>query len=198
MSMVRALRTLTALENGTMTGAQLNTLVTGSPRRDEVGAMFWDAALCARMAASYTTMLALFGAAQVYPDIFRSPVFLQAIWASDRALSALVAGGMAGARAAAAYSVVSAAGNGAVPVTLSLPGSKYIVLGTSRNSVTTTAAVISTKRPNTSNSNSMSTSGTSNTNGQDFDTAIPILYPFSFIGNASTATQYFGVLRCDI
>lgn len=200
MSIVRALRTLSALENGTLTGAQLNTLLTGSSRQGELAALFWDASLCARMAASYTTMLELFNSSLARVDVLRSPVFMQAIWANDRALSALVAtaAAMSDARSTAAYSVVSDAGSGSTPVTLTLPGTKYIVLGTSRATTATTAATISTKRANTTMSNSLPTSGTSNTAGMDFDVALPIQYPFSFVGYASSATQYFGVLRCDI
>lgn len=200
MSMVRALRTLTALENGTLTGANLQTQLGTAARLGEWAVLMASPSACARMAASATTMTAVLTSALARAEVLKSQIAMQAIWASDNALTLVAAatGFLADARSSALYSVASATGNSSMAVPLPLPGGKYIVLGTSRASTVTTGAVISTKRTNSAISGSMPTSGTSNTLGKDFDTAVPIQAPFSFVGNSAFATQYFGVLRCDI
>ena len=220
MSMIKALRTLAAIENGSLSASQLETQVSGSQaRKDEISQLLMVKSLFPRIAASRTAMNALCGSATTWAEIAAHRYFTtflaecvesvnakMAIYNSDTALNSIStsAAAMAVMRAASKYSVTSVgSANGTSSVSISsayLPGTYYILLGLSHSSTTSYTYSVSTRRsgstiPNTSIYTSMS----SNTNGADSNVALPITTPYSFasqVGNS--ATTYFGVLRCDI
>ena len=215
--MIKALRTLAAIENGSLSASQLETQVSGSQaRKDEISQLLMVKSLFPRIAASRTAMNALCGSATTWAEIAAHRYFTTflaecvesvnaklAMYNSDTALNSISASAsaMAVMRAASKYSVTSVgSANGTSSVSTYLPGTYYILLGLSHSSTTSYTYSVSTRRsgstiPNTS----IYTSTSSNTNGADSNVALPITTPYSFasqVGNS--AATYFGVLRCDI
>lgn len=217
--MIKALRTLAAIENGTLNAAALQTQVTGSQaRKDEISQLLAVRSLHARIAASRTAMDALAGSAAAWAEIAAHRYFATflaecvesvnaklAIYNSDTALNSISASAsaMAVMRAASKYSVTSVGpANGTSSVSISpavLPGTN-ILLGLSHISTTAYYYSVSTRRSGSSISNTSLYTGTSsNPNGADSKLALPITSPYSFTSQAgNTATTYLGVLRCDI
>ena len=220
MSMIKALRTLAAIENGSLSASQLETQVSGSQaRKDEISQLLMVKSLFPRIAASRTAMNALCGSATTWAEIAAHRYFTTflaecvesanaklAMYNSDTALNSISASAsaMAVMRAASKYSVVVAgSANGTSSVSIStvyLPGTYYILLGLSHNNATSYTYSVSTRRSGSSISNtSLYTSASSNPNGADTNLALPITSPYSFTSQTgNTATTYFGVLRCDI
>ena len=219
MSMIKALRTLAAIENGSLSASQLETQVSGSQaRKDEISQLLMVKSLFPRIAASRTAMNALCGSATTWAEIAAHRYFTTflaecvesvnaklAMYNSDTALNSISASAsaMAVMRAASKYSVVAGSANGTSSVSIStayLPGTYYILLGLSHTNTTAYTYSVSTRRSGSSISNtSLYTSTSSNANGADYNVALPITSPYSFTSQAgNTAATYFGVLRCDI
>ena len=219
MSMIKALRTLAAIENGSLSASQLETQVSGSQaRKDEISQLLMVKSLFPRIAASRTAMNALCGSATTWAEIAAHRYFTtflaecvesvnakMAMYNSDTALNSISASAsaMAVMRAASKYSVVAGSANGTSSVSIStayLPGTYYILLGLSHTNTTPYTYSVSTRRSGSSISNtSIYTSASGNTNGADSNLALPITSPYSFTSQTgNTATTYFGVLRCDI
>lgn len=218
MSMIKALRTLAAIENGTLNAAQLEAQITGSQaRRDEISQLLAVRSLFDRIANSKNAMTALCGSAAAVNEIALHRFFgafigacaesvsaKMAIWNSDAMLLKIAASpsAMASMRAASRYSVVSATANGATSVSLAgvLAGANYIVLGCSSSIgggawVNTLAA----KRSGSAISAGIVMDTGADALAKDTDAAVPITAPYSFTSSAGYVyLTYFGVLRCDI
>ena len=218
MSMIKALRTLAAIENGTLNATTLETQVAGSQaRKDEVRQLLSTRSLFDRIAASKNACDALAGSASVAAILGSTmPYQFELITALLKqvpgkmmlhGLDALLntlrgsAGLMAAARAASGYGTIDAiAANGTTPVSLSsyMTGTAYILLGVSHLSSTPYDHTLSTLRSGSAISATVVMSATSNTLGKDYDIAVPLTSTYSFTSTAgNTSSSYFGVLRCD-
>ena len=216
MSMIKALRTLAAIENGTLTAAQLETQVAGSQaRKDEISQLLSVKSLHERIASSRMAMDALAGSATVWGEAMKHRYITNfiaacvesvnakmALYNSDIALNAIAASPsvMAVMRAASRYSVAGpATANGTSSVAMTgVSGSANILLGVSHASGTSYNYTLSTLRSGSAISATVATAASSNALGKDFDIAVPLTSTYSFTsvaGNASSS--YFGVLRCD-
>jgi len=216
MSMIKALRTLAAIENGTLNAAALQTQVAGSQaRKDEISQLLAVRSLHARIAASRTAMDALVGSAAAWGEIMTHrylSLFLaecvesinakMAIYNSDTALDSIKASATAMAlmRAASRFSIVSTAANNTSSVSLGIiAGTANILLGVSHAETTTRNYTIATLRSGSAISATINTNANNNTLAKDYDVAVPITSVYSFVSVAgNTGASYFGVLRCDI
>lgn len=218
MSMIKALRTLAAIENGTMNAAQLEAQVAGSQaRKDEISQLLAVKSLYDRIANSRTAMDALAGSAAAWAEIAAHRYFAtfiaecvesvnakMAIYNSDTALNSISASAdaMAVMRAASKYSVVTNTADGVSAVSLAaqMSGSANIVLGVSHTgSAISYTYTMSTKRSGSAVSATVASGATTNSLGKDVDCAIPITTTYSFASVSGSIFQsYFGVLRCDI
>lgn len=216
MSMINALRTLAAIENGTINAAQLEAQVAGSQaRKDEISQLLSVKSLHERIASSRMAMDALAGSATAWGEAMKHRYITNfiaacvesvnakmAFYNSDIALNAIAAAPsvMAVMRAASRYSVAgpaSANGTSGVPMT-GVSGSANIVLGVSCQDGIARSYTLSTRRSGSAISATVTTSATSNTLGKDFYIAVPITSTYSFTSVAGNTSQsYFGVLRCD-
>lgn len=215
MSMVRALRTLAAMESGTLNAAALETLLSGSQaRKDEVRQILSTRSLFDRIAASKNTCDALSGSASVaailgsampYQTELITALLKQMpgkmmIHGTDVLLNTMKGSAdlMAAARAAFGYSAFPVAANGTTPVNLApyMPGTAYILLGIGVGGSTTTATV-STKRSGSGINNVISVPN--NYSAIASDQAVPLVSSYSFVlSGGGTNTHYFGMLRCDV
>lgn len=216
MSMIKALRTLAAIENGTINAAQLEAQVAGSQaRKDEISQLLSVKSLHERIASSRMAMDALAGSATAWGEAMKHRYITNfiaacvesvnakmAFYNSDTALNAIAASPsvMAVMRAASRYSVSGAyTAIGASGVSLSgIGGAANIILGVSHLSGTSYNYTLSTLRSGSAISATVATAASSNELGKDYDIAVPLTSTYSFssvTGNASAS--YFGVLRCD-
>jgi len=218
MSMIKALRTLTAMENGTLNASALETLVSGSSARlDELRLLLSTNSLRTRILAGANISAALRGSATAKAlfDEMVTNVFDKTAWVSDMLatsggrmllhgndtlLAALVSSStlMAKARSSSKYSVVSALANHSDPVSLSwaMPGAAYILLGISANTSIPYTYDIYTKRGG--GYVSLAVNFSADGNAMDADRADALVAPYSFISSSGNASySYFGVLRCD-
>lgn len=213
MSMIKALRTLAAMENGTLNAASLETLLAGSQaRKDELRMLLATRSLFDRVAASKNTCDALAGSATAasiiagnvpYQSEFITALLKTSpgkllIHATDTFLSAIAASStlITAARAANGYAVSVIAANGTTPANISLSGTAYILLGSGVNA-TAQMVTISTKRSGSTAVNAFApvVAANATSNSQ----AVPLVPPYSFVlAGAGTSTHYFGLLRCDI
>ena len=216
MSMIKALRTLAAIENGTLNAAALQTQVAGSQaRKDEISQLLAVRSLYARIANSRNAMDALAGSAAAWGEIMTHrylSLFLaecvesinakMAIYNSDTALNSIKASAaaMAVMRAASRFSIVSTAANNTSSVSLGIiAGTANILLGVSHAETTTRNYTIATLRSGSAISATINTNANNNTLAKDYDVAVPITSVYSFVSVAgNTSTSYFGVLRCDV
>lgn len=213
--MIKALRTLAAIENGTLNAAALQTQLSGSQaRKDEISQLLAVRSLHARIAASRTAMDALAGSAAAWAEIAAHRYFAtfvaecvesvnakMAIYNSDTALNAIKssAAAMAVMRAASRFSIKTATANNTSSVSLGVAGTANILLGVSHADATARGYTIATLRSGSAISTALSTLGNSNTLAKDYDITVPITSPYSFTSVAgNTSTSYFGVLRCDV
>ncbi len=103
MPLVRAMRLINALESGTLSGAQLQALLTADPARvGELSVMFGMRGQARRMVASSTSFGALLGGTSALNALVTNPVFMREVEASALAMSLLLAGPVAKAKLAAA------------------------------------------------------------------------------------------------
>lgn len=216
MSMIKALRTLAAIENGTLNAAQLETQVAGSQaRKDEISQLLAVRSLHARIAASRTAMDALAGSAAAWAEIAAHRYFStfiaecvesvnakMTIYNSDTALNAIhaSAAAMAAMRAASRFSIVSAGANNTNSVSLSnIAGTANILLGVSHSLPTAYNYTVSTLRSGSAISATVGTLPSTSTAAKDYDIAVPITSAYSFTSvSGNTSNSYFGVLRCDV
>lgn len=201
MSMVRALRTLTALENGTLSGAQLETQLAGSTtRRGEFAALCASEGAANRMAASAVTMTAVTESATAMAEFVKHTAARMAAWGSDNALAAIKgsATAMAACRGAGGYEVKAFSGATITPISIDLVGRAYILLGVSadHNSVFGITAV--SRRGSSGMTSPIATSAIISTTAQDSNQATPLNGPVVMSHNGGPAyTYYLGLLRCD-
>lgn len=218
MSMIKALRTLAAIENGTLNAAALETLISGSSARlDELRLLLSIASLRTRIIAGGNVSAALRGSATAKAlfddmvtntfdkiawvnDLLVTPGGKLLLHANDALLSTLVSSPtlMAKARAQSKYTSVSAVASGTSTVSLSgsLPGTAYILLGMSANTTTAYAYNIATRRGG--GTVNVAIDSSSDSGARDYDLAAPLVSPYSFTSTVGNAfTTYFGVLRCD-
>lgn len=225
MSMIRALRTLTALENGSLSASTLQTQLAGSASRlAELKILLDTRSLHDRICASAPTIDAIMGSALAQTAVTQVrywPELLVAIAAHQPARNALhgsdtVLSWIGGAlervsvlRAAAAYQVAktSAAVTSTSPVGLvtelngSLDGTKYIALGLSNaGSAVIYGYTINTKRTGSTISNFNLYCDTAiDTNGADSPLCIPLQSSYSVQSSSggTTGVIHVGLLRCD-
>jgi hypothetical protein len=216
MSMIKALRTLAAIENGTLNAAALQTQVAGSQsRKDEISQLLAVRSLYARIANSRTAMDALTGSAAAWAEIAAHRYFAtfiaecvesvnakMAIYNSDTALNAIhaSAAAMAAMRAASRFSIVSNSANNTNSVSLSnIAGTANILLGVSHTDTTARNYTIATLRSGSAISATVGTLPSASTAAKDYDIAVPITSAYSFTSvSGNTSNSYFGVLRCDV
>ena len=90
--MIRAMRLLNAVEAGTTTGAQLETLLTADPGRlAEFNVLLGMRGQTRRMAASSTAMTAVIASSTAMTAVAESSTAMTAVWASDTATDAVFA-----------------------------------------------------------------------------------------------------------
>lgn len=216
MSMIKALRTLAAIENGTLNAAQLETQVAGSQaRKDEISQLLSVKSLHERIVSSRTAMDALAGSATAWGEVAKHRYLTNfiatcvesvnakmAIYNSDTALNSIAASSqlMAIMRAASRYSVTSIGhANDTSSVLFGIAGTSNIILGISHLTATAHNYTLSTRRSGSTINATVGTNAVSNANGKDFDIAVPLTSPYSFTSVAgNTVVTYIGVLRCDI
>lgn len=217
MSMVKALRTLTAMENGTLNAAALETLLAGSTaRQDELRLLLSITSLRSRIAGANISaalrgsataralfddmVLNTFDRAAWVNDLLATPGGKMLLHSNDNLLATLSATPtlMARARSRSKYISVYAAASGTSSVSLSgsMPGSAYILLGVSSSGAASYSYNINTKR--SGGAEYVATDSSGDGNARDYDIASALVAPYSFtsqVGNSSAV--YFGVLRCD-
>jgi hypothetical protein len=199
MSMVRALRTLTALENGTMSGAQLETQLSGSTARlGEFALLCASEGAAKRMAASAVTMAAVTASATAMAEFVKHTAARMAAWGSDNALIAIKASAtaMSACRAAGGYAIKQATSGGLFDVTTE--GRAYIVLGVSSLYPYTAQFTFSTIRGTSSLPAALSTDATVDSGAADSYQATPVNAPVRATFNGGITNVYIGLLRCDI
>lgn len=215
MSMIKALRTLAAIENGTINAAQLEAQVAGSQaRKDEISQLLSVKSLHERIASSRMAMDALAGSATAWGEAMKHRYITNfiaacvesvnakmAFYNSDIALNAIKASAaaMAVMREASKFSIVMSTANQTSSVSLSgIAGAANILLGVSHAESTARSYTLSTLRSGSAISDTVTTSAASSTLGKDYDIVVPLTSTYSFssvTGNSSAS--YFGVLRCD-
>lgn len=194
MPMVRAMRLLNAIEAGTTTGAQLETLLTADPGRlAELNVLLGMRGQARRLAASSTAMTAVAASSTAKMAIFNSDTALNAIAASSTALTTL--------RAAAGYVVYNSTATTAATITGPAAGGSYIVLGLSTsNAPLNNVNTLATRPSNSAISATTTSDGTGlATTARKYPKALPLVAPFtSAQSGALNYTWYFGMLRCDV
>ena len=202
MSMVRALRTLTALENGTMSGAQLETQLSGSTARlGEFALLCASDGAAKRMAASAVTMTAVTASATAMAEFVKHTAARMAAWGSDNALIAIKASAtaMSVCRAAGGYAVkqVSSPSPSGTLFDVATEGRAYIVLGVSAAHTIISQFTFPTIRGTSSLPSALSTDGTSDTAAADSFQATPVNGPVRATFGLASIVVYIGLLRCD-
>ena len=202
MSMVRALRTLTALENGTMSGAQLETQLSGSTARlGEFALLCASDGAAKRMAASAVTMTAVTASATAMAEFVKHTAARMAAWGSDNALIAIKASAtaMSACRTAGGYAVKSATspGSAGTPFDVATEVRAYIVLGVSTNYSGVAQFTFPTIRGTTSLPANLSTDAVGDGSAADSFQATPVNGPVRATVNVTSQNVYIGLLRCD-
>jgi hypothetical protein len=215
MSMIKALRTLAAIENGTLNATTLETQVAGSQaRKDEISQLLSVKSLHERIASSRMAMDALAGSATAWGEIMKHRYITNfigacvesvnakmALFNSDSALNFINASAdaMAAMRSASKFSIVTMAANQTSSVSLGgIAGAANILLGVSHAESTARGYTLSTLRSGSAISATVTTSATANTLGKDYDIVVPLTSAYSFTSvTGNVFSSYFGVLRCD-
>ena len=201
MSMVRALRTLTALENGTLSGSQLETQLSGSTaRRGEFALLCASEGAAKRMAASAVTMTAVTASATAMAEFVKHTAARMAAWGSDNALIAIKASAtaMIACRAAGGYAVKMATSPSiAGTFDVTTEGRAYIVLGVSSAYSSVATFTFPTKRGTSSLPSALSTDAVADAVAADSDQATPVNGPVRATFSVISQNVYIGLLRCD-
>ncbi len=198
MSMVRALRTLTALENGTLSGSQLETQLSGSTARlGEFALLCASECAAKRMAASAVTMTAVTASATAMAEFVKHTAARMAAWGSDNALIAIKASAtaMSACRTAGGYAIKQAASGGLFDV--ATEGRAYIVLGVSAGYAFVGQLAFPTIRGTSSLPSALSTDATGDTSAADSYQATPVNAPVRASFSGGGTNVYIGMLRCD-
>lgn len=216
MSMIKALRTLAAIENGTLNATTLETQVAGSQaRKDEISQLLSVKSLHERIAASRMAMDALAGSATAWGEAMKHRYITNfiaacvesvnakmAFYNSDIALNAIAAAPslMALMRAASQFAIKSASANGTYGIVIpGIGGSANILLGVSHSSAISYNYTLSTLRSGSAISATVTTGAYGNALANDFNIAVPLTSTYLFTSVAgNTSSSYFGVLRCDV
>lgn len=201
MSMVRALRTLTALGNGSLSGAQLETQLSGSTaRRGEFALLCASEGAAKRMAASAVTMAAVTASATAMAEFVKHTAARMAAWGSDNALIAIKASAtaMSACRTAGGYEVKGFTDAANTPISIDLVGRAYILLGVSTNHSAAFTITAVSRRGSSGMTSPIVTSAISSSAAQDSDQATPLNGPVVMSQNGGASyTYYLGLLRCD-
>lgn len=201
MSMVRALRTLTALENGTLSGSQLETQLSGSTeRRGEFALLCASDGAAKRMAASAVTMTAVTASATAMAEFVKHTAARMAAWGSDNALIAIKASAtaMSACRTAGGYAVKSATSPASItPFDVATEGRAYIVLGVSSAYAPVSQFTFPTIRGTSSLSSTLSTDSTADGTAVDSYQATPVNGVVRATFGVPSQNVYIGLLRCD-
>lgn len=226
MPMIRALRLLNAIEAGTTTGAQLETLLSSDPgRAAEFGVLCGIRAQVRRMLAAATTMTAIFGSSTATGVFAGNPTSLllavqdatyglmlvsstaakMGIFNSDSALSALASSPTALSLFRTSSQYVVRTSNVVGPTAITSPsapvvGGSYIVLGfSSSNAQLAQTITLATLRAGSNVSPTVAADnlGSSGTAGAYYPRAIPLVSPFTATMSIARTWNY-GMLRCDV
>lgn len=202
MSMVRALRTLTALENGTLSGAQLETQLSGSTaRRGEFALLCASEGAAKRMAASAVTMTAVTSSTTAMAEFVKHTAARMAAWGSDNALIAIKASAtaMSACRTAGGYAVKNAMSPDPAGTLFDVAteGRAYIVLGVSSSHTSSSSFTFPTKRGTSSLPSTLFTDATADSSGADSYQATPVNSPVRATFGVPIQNVYIGLLRCD-
>lgn len=202
MSMIKALRTLAAIENGTMSGAQLETQLSGSTARlGEFALLCASGGAAKRMAASAVTMAAVTASATAMAEFVKHTAARMAAWGSDNALIAIKASAtaMSACRTAGGYAIKTATSpvSGGTPFDVPTEGRAYIVLGVSSSYTAVVSFTFPTKRGTSSLPSALSTDATSDTGAADSYQATPVNGPVRATFSVPSTNVYIGLLRCD-
>ena len=109
MPMVRAMRMLNAIEAGTLSGSQLETLLTADPGRlAELNQLLTMRGQCRRLAASNTAMTAVAASTTAMTAVIASNTAMTAAAASNTAMTAVAASATAMAAVAASATATDA------------------------------------------------------------------------------------------
>ena len=216
MSMIKALRTLAAIENGTLNATTLETQVAGSQaRKDEISQLLSVKSLHDRIASSRNAMDALAGSATAWGEAMKHRYITNflgacvesvnakmAFYNSDIALNAIKASAaaMAVMREASKFSIVMATANQTSSVSLGgIAGAANILLGVSHAEATSRNYTIATLRSGSAISATVITTASNNALAKDSYIAVPLKSTYSFTSvSGNAASSYFGVLRCDV
>ena len=227
MPMVRAIRMLNAIEAGTTSGAQLETLLGDSGRLAEFNVLLDMRGQARRIASATTTMTAIAASSTAMTAVAASSTAMTAIAASSTAMTAVVESSTAmtaviasstakmvifnSDTALAAISASSTALNamrtaaqynlyGGTTDTISGPNSSgsYIVVGLSSANGTNGTVTINTKRSGSAVGNVVTADLPRASDGKTYDVAIPVVSPFSVANSGPGYTWFIGMLRCDV
>lgn len=227
MAMISGMRMLNALENGTLTGAQLQTLLANNSRRGELQVLLEIPGQARRIAANNVTMTAVAASSLAMTAVAASSNAMNAVVASSTAMTAVIASSnakmavfnsdtaitaiagsataIAAVRAAAQYAVLSTLSSNLTlgqPLVGTNAAGSYIAVGVS-NSVGVAGEVITL-------TNRRAGSARVNTNTMAVDNinlatalgpiAVPLVSSFVYSWNGTTSNRigYVGMLRCDI
>lgn len=154
------------------------------------------------VAASSTAMAALVANSTAMATAATSSTAKMAFFGNDVALSAIAGSGTAlGAlRAAAGYALTSNGGaTTARPIPGAVAGGSYILVGVScGDSGATGINPIATRRSGSTRPITVASSPVAATDATAITMCTPLVSPFTYTANVSTATWYFGMLRCDV
>ena len=95
MAMISAMRMLNALENGTITGAQLQTLLVNNSRRGELQVLLEIPGQVRRITANNVTMTAVAASSTAMNAVIASSTAMTAVIASSTAMTAVAASSVA-------------------------------------------------------------------------------------------------------
>ena len=194
MPMIRAMRLLNAIEAGTTTGAQLQTLLTADPGRlAEFNVLLGMRGQMRRMAASSTAMTAVAASSTAMTAVAASSTARLAVHASDTALTAISgsATAIASIKAAATYVINSTAPVVGSAITTTLSG-KYIMVGWSDSLANTTTTITGRRAGSTVGTlagASIAVGATAATNN-----VMALESPVTVKIDTTTTTVYLGVL----
>ena len=198
---------LNAIEAGTTSGAQLETLLGDSGRLAEFNVLLDMRGQARRIASATTTMTAIAASSTAMTAVIASSTALTAIvesstakmviFNSDTALAAISASSTAlnAMRTAAQYNLY-----GGTTGTISGPNSSgsYIVVGLSSANGTNGTVTINTKRSGSAVGNVVTADLPRASDGKTYDVAIPVVSPFSVANSGPGYTWFIGMLRCDV
>ena len=190
MGQLRAIRTLNALQQGTLSSAQLETLLTTGSQLGEWSGLMQSQGQCNRLAASSTAMTAVAASSTARLSFWNSDPALTAAAGSSAALAAF--------RAAPGYAVNSFAennGDGTLSTisNMATSNAKWILVGWSRSSTTGNAYISSASRRSGSAVGTLSGNPVSGSTAAA-NNVMALIGPATAYCDTISRTVYFGVL----